>query len=118
MPKKGNLIVFLQFRFLYLIALMTAVLLWSASFAYSDLLENFSLPNSPDTFRQHIVELERIVVTATKSTMNAEMVDENAEVLTQEDVKSSGASNINKLFYGIHGVDIDPNRTQTNIMII
>ena len=74
---------------------------------------------SPDSTpsEEPIVELDRMVVTASKSSMSADMVVENVQVITQKDVEQSGVSDIMELFDGLPGVDIDPNRTQTNIIV-
>lgn len=87
--------------------------------AESALPDSNSVHSSADSTHSDkpIVELDRMVVTASKSAMSADMVVENVEVITQEDVQQSGVSDIMELFDGLPGVDIDPNRTQTNIVV-
>lgn len=64
-----------------------------------------------------IIELDRIVVTASKRSMPADMVVENVKVVTAKDAKASGAFNAMELLDAIPGMDIDPARTQTNLIL-
>ncbi len=64
-----------------------------------------------------IVELDRMVVTASKRSMAADMVVEDVKVVTAKDAKASGTFNAMELLDGIPGMDIDPARTQTNLVL-
>ncbi len=64
-----------------------------------------------------IAELDRMVVTASKRSMSADMIVEDVEVVTAEDGRMTGAFTMMEMLDGIPGIDIDPARTQTNIVL-
>ncbi len=64
-----------------------------------------------------VVELERMIVTASKTPMSADLIVEDVEVVTKEDSRRTGAFSAMELFEAIPGVDIDPARTQTQIVL-
>ncbi|MFP4416243.1 MAG: TonB-dependent receptor plug domain-containing protein [Chitinispirillaceae bacterium] len=63
------------------------------------------------------MNLDRMVVTASKSSMSADLVVEDVEVATKRQIESGGFFNAMEMLDGILGVDIDPARTQTNIVL-
>jgi len=68
------------------------------------LLISFSLPELSNAQRVH--ELEEIVVTATRSPRSPEKVVANVDIVKEEDIKNSSATNIDDILRRLGGVDI------------
>ncbi len=64
-----------------------------------------------------VVELDRMVVTATKISQSRDMVVEDVKVVTKDEIERSGVRSVMELLDGMPGIDIDPARTQTSLMI-
>ena len=81
------------------------LLMWfSVLLSFFALLPNESVMAQNGDEETH--ELEEVVVTATRSAKSADEVFADVDIITQEDVKNSSASNVDDILRRLSGVDI------------
>ena len=68
------------------------------------ILPGFSKAEEKD--KDSVTTLEEVVVTATRSAKSADEVFADVEIITQEDIKNSSASNVDDILRRVGGVDI------------
>ncbi len=107
--------VYLQFWSLRFCACISLILICFNTLTYSGPPLNDSIPN--DSTRNHVGELEKIVVSVGKMDMRPDMIVEELVTVTADAIELGGYTNSTELFEAIPGATVDPARTQSNLIL-